>query len=77
MNGPDLASGMAHSKGAAPHCPSCSRGSGRLFSVALKGSVRTMTYQCESCKQQWPVSDYCPGPNDPPSQAHIGDSENE
>jgi uncharacterized protein (DUF983 family) len=73
----DLAPGIARSKGAAHHCPFCSEGSGRLFNVALKGSVRTLTYQCGDCKQQWTINDYCPGPNDPPFPTQSGDGADE
>ena len=46
-------------------CPFCEKGSGRLCSVALKGTKKTLTYECVDCKQPRPVIDYCPFPNDP------------
>ena len=66
MTQPELVSDMERPTAEAPLCPSCSKGTGRLFSVTLKGTVRTLTYQCEDCRQPWPVIDHWPGPNDPP-----------
>ena len=67
MQQPDLAAHADRLENrAAALCPVCKKRTGRLFSVALKGSERTLTYQCVDCKRPWPVVDYSPGPNDPP-----------
>jgi hypothetical protein len=67
MTQPDLAVHTDQLKDGTAFCPFCEKGSGRLFSVALKGPTRTLTYQCADCKQLWPVSDHYPGLHDPPS----------
>ena len=58
-------------------CPSCEKRAGRLFSVALKGSVKTLTYRCVDCNQQWPVIDFSPAASDPSFRAQGSNSEDE
>ena len=65
MMQPDLAANSERGRDGTAPCPSCNTPTGRLFSVSLKGSERTLRYQCAGCGQEWPVTDYCPGPNDP------------
>ena len=66
MTQPDVATPTDRVTKGTPLCPFCQKPTGRLFSVALKGSQRTLTYRCVDCKRPWPVVDYSPGPNDPP-----------
>jgi transposase-like protein len=60
-----------------PRCPSCEKRTGRLFSVALKGSVKTLTYRCVDCNQQWLVIDFSPGATDPSFRAQRSTSEDD
>ena len=77
MTQPDSATHMDQSKHGASVCPSCEKQSGRLFSVTLKGPVKTLTYQCGDCKQQWPMIDYCPDPSDLSCRAQSSNSEDD
>jgi len=60
MMQPDSAIDVERVTDATRLCPKCHTVTARLFSVALKQSERTLSYQCTECKLEWSVVDFSP-----------------
>jgi hypothetical protein len=42
-----------------PACPDCS-GRGLARAVVIKGTERTITYECERCRHRWELASHAP-----------------